>query len=287
MSLISLLRKGRYVCADQTRPNLREQILDPRTVKVNVSSVMNDLAAVLDKHAGIYPMSELRRIPPVIPPFGTMWLEGHASSTSHPFPVGLLVERESNQKITVTMCMGFQANCVLALACVPVYLDVGGRFEKVTHFSSSLGDVDGRPQILACVVVMLLSLAQMNCRNVTLRPMASGRKDKRIKKPNPGPPATVWHEIVISSAPKTRRTANAEGARGEGGVIRLHRVRGHFEDYSQGKGLFGKIKGVFWIPDYERGDGSAGEVISTYRIEADRTLRSESAARTGADGEVR
>src|ERR1035437_10407950 len=135
MSLISLLRKGRYVCADQTRPNLRDQILDPRTVKVNVSSVINDLAAVLDKHAGVYPVSELRRIPPVIPPSGTMWLEGHANSTSQPFHLGLLVGRESNQKISVTVCMGFQANCVLALACVPVYLDVCGRFEKVTHRS--------------------------------------------------------------------------------------------------------------------------------------------------------
>jgi|ERR1035437_3146259 hypothetical protein len=183
MSLISLLRKGRYVCADQTRPNLRDQILDPRTVKVNVTSVMNDLAAVLDKHAGIYPVSELHRIPPVIPPFGTMWLEGHANPTAYPFHIGLLVERESNQKISMTVCMGFQANCVLAVACVPVDLEVGGRFEKVTHFSTSLGDVDGRPQILACVVVMLLSLAQMNCRNVTLRPISSGRKDKRIKKP--------------------------------------------------------------------------------------------------------
>ena len=284
MSLISLLRKGRYVYIDLKLPPIREQILDPRTVKVNVNAVMSDIVETHDTSTDEF--VDFGRIPPAIPPFPTMWLEGRYENSQSSY--GYLLDRRTVSEVQVAVCLEDGGQCGLNLFRFLLHLDADGRLDGITHSFPEADDNEGhRLLLMVGVLTVLLSLARMNCRNVTLRQTASGRKDKRIEKQNPGPPATVWHEIVISSVPKTRRTANAEGARAEGGVIRLHRVRGHFEDYSRGKGLFGKIKGVFWIPDYERGDRSAGEVISAYRIEADRTLRSESAARTGADGEVR
>src|ERR1017187_5717044 len=64
MSLISLLRKGRYVYIDLKLPPIREQILDPRTVKVNVNAVMSDIVETHDTSTDEF--VDFGRIPPEI-----------------------------------------------------------------------------------------------------------------------------------------------------------------------------------------------------------------------------
>lgn len=46
----------------------------------------------------------------------------------------------------------------------------------------------------------------------------------------------------------------------------LHIVRGHFADYTQGKGLFGRIKGRFWFDWHMRGNPERGVIEKDYEI---------------------
>lgn len=46
----------------------------------------------------------------------------------------------------------------------------------------------------------------------------------------------------------------------------FHSVRGHWADYRE-KGLFGKYKGLFWIPAHTRGDLEHGEIKKHYTFE--------------------
>lgn len=46
----------------------------------------------------------------------------------------------------------------------------------------------------------------------------------------------------------------------------LHIRRGHFKDYRQGAGLFGKVKGLFWWDMSAAGGMHAGVVIKEYAV---------------------
>lgn len=270
MSLISLVRKGRYVYIDLKVPPIHEQILDPRTVKVNVSGVMSDIVETHDTSTDEF--VDFGRIPPAIPPFPTMWLEGRYEKSHSNY--GYLVDRRTVSEVHVAVCLEYEGQCGLNLFWFALHLDADGRLDGITHSLPEAGDNEGhRLLLMVGVLTVLLSLARMNCRNVTLRPTSSVQKEKRGTKPASKLPTTVWHEIVINSVPKSRGTSNRRTWGSDDSIIRLHRVRGHFEDYSRGKGLFGRIKGVFWMPDHEQGSKSAGEVISSYRLESDRTKR--------------
>ncbi len=44
-----------------------------------------------------------------------------------------------------------------------------------------------------------------------------------------------------------RKQLAEAGAEGTGGLKRaLHIMRGHFKDYREGRGLFGKVHGMWW-----------------------------------------
>jgi hypothetical protein len=49
----------------------------------------------------------------------------------------------------------------------------------------------------------------------------------------------------------------------------LHLVRGHLADYRDGKGLFGKHRGVYWIPSHMRGEIDNGIIKKRYRVTTD------------------
>jgi len=46
----------------------------------------------------------------------------------------------------------------------------------------------------------------------------------------------------------------------------LHICRGHFKNYIEGKGLFGKYHGLFWWEDTIKGDKTKGEISKEYNI---------------------
>ena len=66
--------------------------------------------------------------------------------------------------------------------------------------------------------------------------------------------------------------ASRTGAAGEAGDRtgrRLHLARGHFKDFRNGPGLFGKYKGIYWWDQQMRGSGDLGEVKKGYNVHAE------------------
>jgi len=46
----------------------------------------------------------------------------------------------------------------------------------------------------------------------------------------------------------------------------LHICRGHFKNFSNGRGLFGKFKGRYWWGAQARGTDRAAQVHADYRV---------------------
>jgi len=95
------------------------------------------------------------------------------------------------------------------------------------------------------IYVAMLAVSMLNCKNVNTRTitMAPALAKKHARK---GHDVTVSHN-VIEIQPVTelikRQTGSAGYSRQAAAI-----VRGHFKNYTRGKGLFGKIKGQFWWP---------------------------------------
>jgi hypothetical protein len=105
----------------------------------------------------------------------------------------------------------------------------------------------------------------MNCRNVVLRSVSSPKAARRHQRDLV--PASVWHEIRITSVPQIRTTGHGVFGRDESKMRRFW-VRGHYADYRVGAGLFGnpKLRCVFWIPEHQRGNSELGDVIPEYSL---------------------
>lgn len=112
---------------------------------------------------------------------------------------------------------------------------------------------------------VLHAFARMNCHNVKLVPMASGAPKLR-----PGakrPPSSVWHEIKVTALEELRREQKGDAAAdGEKREVRFHKVRGHYADYTKGKGLFGRLKVRLWIEEHDAGNPDLGTVAARYKV---------------------
>jgi hypothetical protein len=66
-----------------------------------------------------------------------------------------------------------------------------------------------------------------------------------------------------------KKVLETEGDIQHNGIAKaLHICRGHFKDYRNSAGLFGKYKGLYWWDMHTRGTEKAGVVIKDYRVKA-------------------
>lgn len=98
----------------------------------------------------------------------------------------------------------------------------------------------------------LLAVCFLHCKNVTVTqesmpaPLA-----KKFRAKHPGLQPTRFRTLVIEPLKQILRT---QGRSGEVGVQKaMHICRGHFRDYREGAGLFGKIHALVWTPMTVRG----------------------------------
>lgn len=112
----------------------------------------------------------------------------------------------------------------------------------------------------------LLAICFMHCKNVVQmvkRPEAF--EVKRAQRKGYRPPIT-YRVLEIEPMKTVLRT---EGRIAEVGLQRaLHICRGHFADYTEGKGLFGKVHGRFWVPAHVRGSLKEGVALKDYAVKA-------------------
>jgi len=107
-----------------------------------------------------------------------------------------------------------------------------------------------------------LALSLMHCKNVEIRPAPTPERvrDRRHRHRRP---ALTYRVLEIEPM---KRVLRSEGRIAETGMrLALHICRGHFKDYRQ-RGLFGKLRGIYWWDSHLRGDLRSGVAVKDYEI---------------------
>jgi hypothetical protein len=111
----------------------------------------------------------------------------------------------------------------------------------------------------------LLAVSFCHCKNVSVRRDEASQRLARRRTERCGGITLSYKTLEI--APMKKVLAKA-GAQGPAGLKKaLHICRGHFAHYED-KGLFGKYKGRFWIPQHVRGSIEIGAALKDYKVNA-------------------
>jgi hypothetical protein len=250
-----------------------EKLKSHDTILVNINSVAKDIDGAnkgADEEWG--KLSDIAAIACPKPPFRQMWLEGKAERLH----VGFFTWRgdEPEPKVSVVAWMHLHGN-VIYLGEFAYGLNANGDINAITDAcllddKPSNADTDDRFRNGFRITQLwaLHAFSRLNCHNVKLAPMRAGAP--KFKGRDPHPPYSVWHEIVVTSMTQLRREEADSLPDGEKRELRFHRVRGHYADYTKGKGLFGRWKVRIWIEEHETGNPELGTVKSSYRLEKGR-----------------
>lgn len=106
----------------------------------------------------------------------------------------------------------------------------------------------------------------MACKNISSEPRKIPEKLQAARRRR-GKPPLVEHRVLTVTLPgKAVRGVRAKDLLAHAGEPQpLQAIPGQYRDYRE-NGLFGKYKGIFWVPAHVRGTAEAGEVkTKTYR----------------------
>lgn len=270
-SLYSLLKKRRFSSAfaeDSGFIRVRDLSIrnaqPPDCILVNIQSVIADVVYQGDHFDDVD--IELAGIKRMVPPYSSMWLEG-VEQDSH--SVAIQVVRDTLDACVFLIWEGVKGElfgpwgfvmCALNDQGTPSFqsgwLAIKEEEEAYRMFELRLNYWS---------LVAAHALSRMNCCNVELRAINEPKAPRSHR--CSVAPASVWHEIKITSTPKIRHTG-CSVFHDDDSQKRAFWVRGHYADYSQGSGLFGnpKLRGLFWIPEHRRGNEELGQVIPEYTI---------------------
>lgn len=132
--------------------------------------------------------------------------------------------------------------------------------------------VEARPEIREFAVELtkvslhpaFLALSFCHCRNTEVVEVPASRAERR-RAGREGRSLLRLHTLEI--APVKAVLDAAKHSEGVSLERALHICRGHFKDYRE-RGLFGKIKGLFWWDMHIRGNAEAGSVGKDYKVQA-------------------
>ena len=120
---------------------------------------------------------------------------------------------------------------------------------------------DQRSTQSQCVEQLTIFLRLLSCSNVeVVESHPSTRRSSKKKDPN----RTIYRELKIE--PVSRRSGAQRIDNEDGSGVAFHLRRGHFADYTKGRGLFGKHKVRVWVPGHAVGDRDFGTVNKCYSI---------------------
>lgn len=125
--------------------------------------------------------------------------------------------------------------------------------------------------ILGIVYPSFLAISFMHCKNVTVEQVEPIAKVSKRYEKKTGKPLEKYHVLNIEPMKKVLRT---EGDSEKTGLKRaLHICRGHFKDFSQGNGLFGKFRGLYWWDSQARGSHQQGIVDKDYNVKTPKEIK--------------
>lgn len=112
--------------------------------------------------------------------------------------------------------------------------------------------------------VPFLTLSFMHCKNVILRQVTYPLKLDKARLRRGKRPLITYRVVEVYPV---RKILESEGRANKVGLKQaLHICRGHFKDYMEGGGLFGKIHGIFWWDAHTRGDAKVGMSVKDYEV---------------------
>lgn len=293
-SLRNLLREGRVQAYSEVvndanalkffydRAKFSQEALQSHdTILVNATSVAEDIGEGVVEQ-------DPKRIPCPKPPFTHMWLEVNYLEKRQ----GVLVRRteirsqdelefmlrsilpQVSPEQAASMRAGIASFVETLVWCE--WQGYAHYFGMFAYWLNAAGDyMDGifsafpewndeiENTLYVAAAWLLHAFARLNCHNVKLVPASGGPK---IKPGSKRPPFSVWHEISVTAVPELRREQKDAGPDGEKRELRFHKVRGHYADYTKGKGLFGRLKVRIWFPEHTAGNPELGTVIGSYKV---------------------
>lgn len=123
---------------------------------------------------------------------------------------------------------------------------------------------DWRAQLLP----FQFAVSLMHCKNVTLESQAAPPPAVLKKRKEKGVADVRFKTLVIEPMRKQVRREAAEGGDTSDMQRALHICRGHFKDFREGAGLFGKLHDMYWWDLQARGNARAGTIQKDYRVRA-------------------
>lgn len=131
-------------------------------------------------------------------------------------------------------------------------------------YRMSVADMTEAHNTIADLLVppALLALSFIHCRNVEVIETLPNRKQSARREQKKGHGLIKFRTLQIE--PMKRALREASTTEGTGLGVALHTCRGHFKDYRDGKGLFGKHKDLYWWDGQERGSPDLGRVLKDY-----------------------
>jgi hypothetical protein len=110
----------------------------------------------------------------------------------------------------------------------------------------------------------LMAIAFTNCKNVTTNKTVIDEKLRKKRREKGKLPIFKYYTLNINPIKQVLKT---EGSSDSLGIKKaLHICRGHFANYEEGKGLFGRLHGTYWVPMHVKGNSRYGEVKKDYKI---------------------
>jgi hypothetical protein len=240
--------------------------------------------------------------PNVAPPFNVFWTEYQAPHKVHaeghygvhpmagrPFGALFIAERETEKEFNWRMSIvpfgttpsGQLSRLGLSLLfavsadglVVPIDPSMSDRSFYIVMDESTRKQFEESPHEQQLTITALanaylkpslLALCFMHCKNVVISDQQLPRHERRQAQRNGQDPHFTYKVLDIRPMKEVLRT---EGQIETTGLKRaLHICRGHFANYTDGPGLFGKYHGVFWKEAHVRGKAKQGVVVKDYSV---------------------
>jgi len=125
------------------------------------------------------------------------------------------------------------------------------------------GPLEAKHQAVAHITLAAEVLTTMNTKGTRMEPPIPSAPVQIIKPDRWA--CSVWHTIHIPKFPRPHQPLGCD-VTPEMLERREHMVRAHRADYRNGKGLFGRIHGLVWVPEHKRGNPELGTVKQTFEV---------------------
>lgn len=143
--------------------------------------------------------------------------------------------------------------------------DSGGKMVFDTYKSPNYDAIENSEDLCNTLCPLFIGLSFCHCK--TQVEMQTELVDKKLllKHINEGKvPVERWHILNIEPVKKMLKEYGRKNNVTD--KMALHLCRGHFMDYRDGKGLFGKYKGIYWQPPHFKGKKENGVVNKEYNV---------------------